>query len=363
MKPLKILLGGGIRGKMHINSLAGDGIFTSTLGAELAKRGHHVSILGVGGSEVPGCEVIPISDTEEEVMKVEENYLVHDAYQLLESQWIALNYHGYDVVHINYYHYLFAPFSKLIKKPIVYTEHLPLLASPVWQTLLNRMAKPEDVFVFVAKHAFDKARLIKNKRVITNGVDVNDFAFNENPKDYLFWMGRTKKKKGILDVVKVALSLNYSIIAAQVTKRPDDIELFENEVKPMVKDAHNIKFIGPVGHDEKIIYFQNAKAFLMPIHWEEPFGLVMIEAMATGTPVIAYGRGSVPEVIKDGETGFIVPPEKGIEGFIEAVKKLYAMSEDEYARMRRNCRKHVEDHFTTKEMVSKYENLYAQLTS
>ena len=129
----------------------------------------------------------------------------------------------------------------------------------------------------------------------------------------------------------------------------------------MLKGAHNIKFIGPAGHDEKIIYLQNAKAFLMPIHWEEPFGLVMIEAMATGTPVIAYGRGSVPEVVKDGETGFIVPPEKGVEGLIEAVKKLYAMPEEEYARMRKNCRKHVEDNFTAYRMVSDYEKLYYSL--
>lgn len=358
MRPLKILLGGGIRGKMHKNSLAGDGIFTSVLGAELAKRGHDVSIVGVGGSEVPGCKIIPISHTEEEVMRVEENYLVHDAYQLLESQWIATNHNHYDVIHINYYHYLFAPFSKFIKKPIIYTEHLPLLTSPTWQTLLNRMSKPEDIFVFVAKHAFDKAQLIKNKRTISNGIDLNAFPFNESSKDYLFWMGRTKKKKGILDVVQVALKLAHPVIAAQVTKRPDDFALFNDEVLPMIKGANNIKFVGPMSHEGKIVYFQNAKAFLMPIHWEEPFGLVMAEAMACGTPVIAYGRGSVPEVVKDGETGFVVPPEKGVDGLIEAVKKLYAMPKEEYARMRRNCRKQVEENFTVAQMVSNYEKLY-----
>ena len=98
----------------------------------------------------------------------------------------------------------------------------------------------------------------------------------------------------------------------------------------------------------------------MRIHWEEPFGLVMIEAMATGTPIIAYGRGSVPEIVVDGETGFIVPPEKGVAGFIDAVKKLYAMPQEDYARMRRNCRKRVEDNFNIKRMIDNYEELYNQ---
>ena len=104
----------------------------------------------------------------------------------------------------------------------------------------------------------------------------------------------------------------------------------------------------------------------MPIQWDEPFGLVMIEAMACGTPVIAFNRGSVSEVVKHGKTGFIVKPfnkngRPNIEDFAKAVKKLYQMPEKEYIKMRHNCRKHVEKNFTVEKMVDGYEKLYYKI--
>ena len=132
------------------------------------------------------------------------------------------------------------------------------------------------------------------------------------------------------------------------------------------------RMIGPLKYD----FLGNAKAFLFPIHWEEPFGLVMVEAMACGTPVVAYNRGSVPEIVKDGVTGFIVdPPEedlnsqisnhndqqgswiikkRGIEGLVEAVRRISEID-------RKACKKHVEEHFTVDHMVDGYIDVYRKI--
>jgi glycosyltransferase involved in cell wall biosynthesis len=120
-------------------------------------------------------------------------------------------------------------------------------------------------------------------------------------------------------------------------------------------------------------FYGGSRLTLFPIQWEEPFGLVMTESMATGTPVIAFARGSVPEVMKDGETGFIINPsdndirgnwlikKTGVEGLIEAINKIYDMPANEYLKMRKNCRKHVEQKFSMEKMVDSYEDVYKKI--
>lgn len=120
-------------------------------------------------------------------------------------------------------------------------------------------------------------------------------------------------------------------------------------------------------------FYQRSKLFLFPLSWEEPFGLVLAESMACGTPVIAYARGSVPEIIKDGKTGFIINSSNddsrgnyiikktGIEGLCEAVKKIYAMPETDFLTMRRECRTSVEERFTAEHMAQEYMELYKRL--
>ncbi len=127
--------------------------------------------------------------------------------------------------------------------------------------------------------------------------------------------------------------------------------------------------------DQKIIFYKKAKCFLYPLMWDEPFGYIFLESMACGTPVVAFARGSVPEVVKDGETGFIVnsSPEDirgnfvikktGIDGLCEAVERIYAMPEEEYRQMRGNCRGHVERNFTVERMVDEYEKVYEKILS
>ncbi len=372
MRKLNILIGGSLLESIGIESNGGGGIFTYSLASELAKRGHNVTILGLKGGYVPNCTIIPIADPSE-VIKVIENYPLYIAYQLLESKYIALNEKKYDIVHISNYHYLFAPFSRYITKPVIYTEHLPLLTSKEWQEVINKLSKPEDIFIFIAKHEFQKANLIKNKECILHGVNTEIFSYSENTENYMFWIGRTKAKKGLKEAVSAAKETGKDLFAAQATRRIEDQLYFDEQVKPVSSSAQNIKFLGTVSHQEKIFLYQKAKLFLFPISWEEPFGLTMIEALSTGTPVVAFARGSVPEIIKDGETGFIINPSNtdirgnwiikktGIEGLCEGIKRIYAMSDSKYKMMRKACRSHVETHFTIEKMVDKYENIYQKI--
>lgn len=372
MNKLKILLGGGLREIVHEKSFGGGGIFVYFFAKELAERGHEITILSLDKSSVPGCKVIPIA-TEEEVRKIELDYPMHDTYQLLESQLIALDEKKFDIVHINYFHFLFAGFSKFVTKPVIFTEHLHLLNSIIWQKIILKMVKPTDEFVFVAKHALEKANLINNKRFIYHGLDPSFFPFSENSEDYLFWLGRAKGKKGLLEAVKVAIQTQRHLTAAQAVIRTEDKKYLEKEINPLLTNQSIINFIGTQPYPEKVRFYQKAKAFLFPIVWEEPFGLVMLESMFCGTPIIAYARGSIPEVIKDGETGFIINSspddirgdwivkKTGIEGLCEAVERIYAMPEEQYRQMRKNCRTHVEKNFTVERMVNEYEKVYQQV--
>jgi glycosyltransferase involved in cell wall biosynthesis len=137
-------------------------------------------------------------------------------------------------------------------------------------------------------------------------------------------------------------------IAAKIDRV--DVEYFDKVIKPLL-DHPLIEFIGEIGHPQKNVFLGNAAGLLFPINWREPFGLVMIEAMACGTPVIAYPLGSVPEVIQEGITGFIVPDLESAVGAVERIGEID----------RRKCREHFEQHFDAERMAQDYLNIYQRL--
>jgi glycosyltransferase involved in cell wall biosynthesis len=166
---------------------------------------------------------------------------------------------------------------------------------------------------------------------------------------YLAFLGRISPEKGVDDAIKIARRAGMPLkMAAKVDQA--DREYFENRVKPLLKD-NSVEFIGEIGHDEKNAFLGNAAALLFPICWPEPFGLVMIEAMACGTPVIAYRHGSVPEVLEDGVTGFIV---SDVNGAVNAVRRLSEID-------RKACRRHFERYFSDERMALDYMAIYEKL--
>jgi glycosyltransferase involved in cell wall biosynthesis len=280
----------------------------------------------------------------------------------------------YDLIHNNIYEtYLFFPFSNLIKKPVIHTVHNIFFTYEEFGLYAERFLPKKDIMVFVSSYAMKKSVGNYNKTFIYNGIDTKIFTFNEkNQNDNLISMSRATPKKGIKESLIVANKVNRFLnIIVKVSSPTEEEFLNENILKSV--NNKNYSIFKNISLIKRVELLQNSKLFLFPIQWEEPFGLVMIESMACGTPVVAFARGSVPEVIKDGETGFIVNPsdddirgnfiikKTGIEGLCEAVERIYSMPEEQYRKMRRVCREHVEKNFTIERMIDEYEKVYYQI--
>ncbi len=189
---------------------------------------------------------------------------------------------------------------------------------------------------------------------VYNGTDLRLFDFNLSPKENIVWMGRVAQYKGVIEAVEASHLVNKTIKLAGPI---NNVEYFEEVKKNLnVGDA----YLGILGSKERNIFLGEAKLLIFPLQWDEPFGLVMIEAMACGTPVVAFDRGAVREIIKEGETGLVVRP-SNITAMAKAVKKIYNMEENNYQKMRQRCRKHVENNFSVEIMASNYIEVYKKI--
>lgn len=187
--------------------------------------------------------------------------------------------------------------------------------------------------------------------VVYNAIDVKSFPFRPNKDEYLLFLSRVAPEKGADVAIQVAKRLGVPLVVAGKVDRVDR-EYFRTVVEPLI-DGHLVRYVGEVTREEAKALYAGARALLLPLRWEEPFGLVMPEAMATGTPVIAFRRGAAPEIIRDGETGFLVD-EGDIDGMAKAVCDL-----DQIDPLR--CREHVEEHFDVHKMVEGYLALYERV--
>jgi len=185
---------------------------------------------------------------------------------------------------------------------------------------------------------------------IYHGLPKDLFRFRPKPGSYLAFLGRISPEKRVDRAIEIAKRAGIPLkIAAKVDSV--DEEYFERMIKPLLRDSAVVECVGEISDGEKDEFLGNAYALLFPIDWPEPFGLVMIEAMACGTPVIAYNGGAVSEVIEEGRTGFIV---KGLEDATEAVRRLPELS-------RAYCREVFETRFTAARMAGDYLDVYKRV--
>ena len=185
--------------------------------------------------------------------------------------------------------------------------------------------------------------------VIYHGLPLEKFQSEEKPGDYLFSLGKISYEKGQDIAIDVAKKTGLKLIIGGEVHSVDK-SYFKEKIKPYIDDDQ-IKYVGALNDKQKVGLYKNALAFLMPIRWEEPFGLVMIESMACGTPVIAFNRGSVPEVIGDGNNGYVV---NNIKQMVRAVKNVEKIS-------RKKCRDTVEKRFSIQKEADNYLRLYKKL--
>ncbi len=274
--------------------------------------------------------------------------------------------HLYDIIHLQTEPvYLGMPFAQLTSTPVVVTNHNVFIPQ---EAPLLREYKHIPI-ITISDYQRTIIPDLNYVSTVYNGIDVSEFPFNETSDDYMYHIGRLVKSKGVVEAVQVAKEVQRRFIIAG--KGTDDF--IDAEIKPHL--SQHIEYKGMLGRqsNEWFDMYARAKLFLLPIQWDEPFGLVMIEAMATGTPVVAFARGAVPEVVKDGVTGYIVNPsdddirgdfivkKTGLAGIKEAVERIYALAPDHYAKMRKNSRKHVEENFSEEKMVEGYIRVYTNI--
>lgn len=212
----------------------------------------------------------------------------------------------------------------------------------------------KDIWALSISKAMQKSmpKQFKNAGYLYNSLDTSKMQFSAKDGDYLTWLGKIKPDKGTANAILIAKKMDEQLIFAGVVDEysRESVEYFETKVKPLI-DGKQIIYLGPADLKLKNKLLKNAKAFINPLQWEEPFGMVMVESMACGTPVIAFNRGAAPEVILDKETGFIVKDDKQM---IQAIKKIKQIN-------RQKCREYVEAKFSVEAASKNALKIYARI--
>jgi glycosyltransferase involved in cell wall biosynthesis len=305
----------------------------------LQAAGHDVVLFTTGDSTcaVPRRSFLPVAQGWRIGMSVPEVLHVSAAYDAIARL-------GFDVVHD---HTVLGPFfaHRCPEVPVVVTAHNPLEGE--WTQLFTRIA--EEVPVIAISHAQVAAMpQIKPARVIHHGVDAADFPVGSGGGAFVF-LGRMSPDKGAHSAMEAAHKAGARLVLAGKMRDRAEYDYFEQNVQPYLNE--NLVYAGEVPHEEKLELLAAAPALLFPIQWNEPFGMVMIEAMACGTPVIAFAQGAAPEVVRHGVTGMLC---HDVDGMVEAMRGIGEID-------RGTCRAAVEGYFSTARMVAEHIELYEEL--
>ncbi len=305
---------------------------------ELVRQGHDVTLFASGDS-ITEAKLIACVD---EGLRLKQNCIDPLTYHIIQMQKLSTRVHEFDILHFHT-DYLHFPFSNMLEIPSVTTLH-------------GRLDIPELQDIY---HTFPYQNLIsisENQRLpipqgnfvktVYHGLPENLHHMGDGKGEYLAFLGRISPEKGIERAVEIALATNTKLkIAAKIDKT--DSTYYEKYVKSLL-DHPLIEYIGEINEQQKTEFLGKAKGLLFPINWPEPFGLVMIEAMACGTPVIAFHNGSVPEIMENNVTGFVV---NSVKEAVDAVSRLEYLS-------RTKIRGVFEQRFTAARMAENYVDVY-----
>ena len=313
----------------------------SYLTEELVKEGHDVTLYASGDS-VTSARLVPCSARSLRLDRYCEDQLAHHMI-LMDRLFSEIDSYDFVHFHIDYLHYVFTKHNRF---PNVTTLHGRLDIADL--VPLYRQFSQIPV-VSISKSQREPLPWLNWQGTVYHGLPSDLLSYHPEPGKYLAFMGRISPEKRLDRAIKIANRIGIELrIAAKVDAT--DQQYFSDVIVPLLEPRH-IDYIGEIGEAEKDDFLGNAFALLFPIDWPEPFGLVMIEANACGTPVIAYENGSVPEVIENGVNGIIV---HGIEDAVRAVESAQKLS-------RKKCRAVFEERFTAERMANNYLKIYNTL--
>jgi glycosyltransferase involved in cell wall biosynthesis len=314
----------------------------SYLTEQLVQLGHDVTLFASGDS-VTAAELVPVCPRSLRLSKSPDPIAHH--FLMLERVFSRASEFEFIHFHIDYFHF---PLSRRNPVPQATTLH-GRLDLPDLPSLYREFGDMPVVSISDAQRA--PLPFANWQATVYHGLPETIFRFSENAEDYFAFIGRISPEKGVDRAIEIARRVGRPLkIAAKVDRV--DRHYFNTKIKPLL--GHSlIEFVGEVTHREKEKLLGGACGLLFPIDWPEPFGLVMIEALACGTPVLAFRCGSVPEVLTDGVTGCIVDD---VDHAVESVKKLVRLD-------RRRCRNEFEARFTARRMAHDYIRLYERLTA
>ena len=313
----------------------------SYLTEELVHLGHEVTLFASGDSVTKAHLVAACRRS----LRLDKNCVDQFAHQILMLEHVFQRAAEFDIVHFHV-DYLHFPFSR--RQPITDVT-----------TLHGRLDIPDLVPLYREFGDMPVVSISNAQRTplpwanwqatVYHGIPADMYRFHEEPGRYLAFLGRISPEKRVDRAIEIAKRVQIPLkIAAKVDRV--DKRYFKKEIEPLLGDPL-VELVGEIGEGKKEEFLGNAYALLLPIDWPEPFGLVMIEAIACGTPVIAFHDGAVPEVIDEGRTGFIV---KGLEDAVEAVRRIPELG-------RKQCRQVFEQRFTATRMAHDYIRLYERL--
>ena len=311
---------------------------TSLLTEGLVARGHDVTLFATGDSRTSA----KLSAIYPHGYWHDENMWPWELYEMLNLAAAVERGAEFDIIHYEAAYYpMSLAFTRLSPTPIVQTlHHSP---SPAEIKLWSQY--PDAPFVAISN---EQARLLTGVKVVAtvlHGIDTDNFRFRENPDDYLLFLGRFTEGKGVLQAIELAKRVGMRLILAAAEE-----DYYREKIAPHV-DGRHIVYYGEADFAAKVALYGGARALLYPIQAREPFGLVLAEAMACGTPVAALDRGAVREVVDDGVTGIVY---RDLEEMADELPRVFALN-------RRRVRDHAVARFGVDRMVDGYLSVYTSL--
>lgn len=321
----------------------GTELIVSLLTDELVRRGYDVTLFATANSEtlatLESCANKPLRQ-----MGVSESE--YHVYEQMELSKVFSQAQDFDLIH-SHVGYAAFPYANLSKTPVVHTLHGTI--PPQLEAIFKQHAQQN--FISISDSQRRSELGLNYVGTVYNAIASEKFQFHPEPKQppYLAFLGRMSPEKGPHLAIRIAKQSGQQLkMAGKVD--PVDQAFFDREIAPQI-DGEQIQFLGEANHEAKNALLGGAMATLFPITWREPFGLVMIESLACGTPVIAMAMGSAPEIIIHGENGFLCNTVAEAVNVVPEVKYI----------SRRNCRAYVEQTFNVKRMTDGYESIYQML--